>query len=136
MEAKAPIITIDLNSPTPVYRQIAGTLRTYLVDGILQPGDKLPTIRELATDLGIHANTVALAYRLLADEGWLELKRRRGAVVRPRPTREGSTAGRDHWRRKFNELLAESLASGLDPRHALTILTELQQKVQRRVGGS
>ena len=74
-------ITIDLNSHVPVYRQIVDAMRHLLVDGELQPGDQVPTVRQLAIDLGVHFNTVAQAYRLLADEGWLDLKRHRGAKV-------------------------------------------------------
>ena len=79
--AEALRVSIDLESPTPAYRQIAHDLRRHLVDERLKPGDMLPPIRQLALDLGVHFNTVALAYRLLADEGWLQLKRRRGATV-------------------------------------------------------
>src|SRR5918996_1050888 len=74
-------VSLDLESPVPAYRQIADDLRRHLVDERLKPGELLPPIRQLALDLGVHFNTVALAYRLLADEGWLELKRRRGATV-------------------------------------------------------
>ena len=74
-------VSLNLESPVPAYRQIADDLRRHLVDERLKPGDLLPPIRQLALDLGVHFNTVALAYRLLADEGWLELKRRRGATV-------------------------------------------------------
>jgi DNA-binding transcriptional regulator YhcF (GntR family) len=76
-----PTITIDLNSATPVYRQIVDAIRHSLVEGTLQPGQAVPTVRQLALDLGIHFNTVAQAYRVLSDEGWLNLKRRRGAIV-------------------------------------------------------
>ena len=69
--AGAPLVAINLSSPTPVYRQIAHDLRRHLVEQRLKPGDLLPPIRQLALDLGVHFNTVALAYRLLADEGWL-----------------------------------------------------------------
>src|SRR5215217_9095446 len=79
--AAAPRVSVDLESAVPAYRQIANDLRRHLVEGRLKPGDLLPPIRQLAVDLGVHFNTVALAYRLLADEGWLELKRRRGAAV-------------------------------------------------------
>ena len=71
----APRVSIDLGSPTPAYRQIASDLRRHLVEQRLKPGDLLPPIRQLALDLGVHFNTVAIAYRMLADEGWLELKR-------------------------------------------------------------
>ena len=72
-------VSLNLESPIPAYRQIANDLRRHLVEERLKPGDLLPPIRQLAVDLGVHFNTVALAYRMLADEGWLELKRRRGA---------------------------------------------------------
>ena len=79
-------VSLNLESPIPAYRQIADDVRRHLVDERLKPGDLLPPIRQLAVDLGVHFNTVALAYRLLADEGWLELKRRRGATVIARNT--------------------------------------------------
>jgi DNA-binding transcriptional regulator YhcF (GntR family) len=68
-----------LHSPIPLYRQIADAIRTLLVAGTLVPGDILPPVRRLAIDLGLHFNTVAEAYRALALEGWLDLRRGRGA---------------------------------------------------------
>jgi DNA-binding transcriptional regulator YhcF (GntR family) len=53
---------IDLKSSVPVYRQIVDSLRIMLVNGALRPGDQLPPVRTLATDLGVHFNTVAAAY--------------------------------------------------------------------------
>lgn len=75
-------LKIDLiSSSVPAYQQIAGGVRRHLVDGSLKAGDVLPPVRQLALDLGVHFNTVAEAYRQLAQEGWLDLKRRRGALV-------------------------------------------------------
>src|SRR6185503_10188906 len=99
--AAAPRVSIDLESPTPAYRQIANDLRRHLVEERLKPGDLLPPVRQLAVDLGVHFNTVALAYRLLAAEGWLELKRRRGAAVIAR------NAPRDVDRSQVNHLLKQ-----------------------------
>jgi DNA-binding transcriptional regulator YhcF (GntR family) len=106
-------ITIDLDSAAPVYRQIVDAIRAYLVDGTLGPGDQLPPVRQLAVDLGVHFNTVAEAYRMLADEGWLDLRRRRGAVViaRERPASEPDE--RDRLTRRLRELVAELQARGL-----------------------
>src|SRR5881392_167421 len=75
------LLRIDLKHPVPAYRQIADGMRALLVRAAFQPGDRLPTVRQLAIDLTVHHNTVAQAYRLLADEGWIELKRHRGAKV-------------------------------------------------------
>jgi len=74
-------IRVVLDGPEPVYKQIADAVRAMCVSGKLEPGMKLPTVRELAAALGIHFNTVAVAYRALADEGWLSLEGRRGAIV-------------------------------------------------------
>ncbi len=111
----AVVIRIDLASPVPAYRQIATAIRTLQVDGIFPVGDALPTVRRLAVDLGVHHNTVAEAYRVLADEGWLDLRRRHGAIVldrsRPRPSR----AARPSLVQRLRELTAEAQAAGLAP---------------------
>jgi len=108
-----PVIRIDLASPVPAYRQIASALRAQLVAGAVPVGQTLPTIRQLAIDLGVHANTIAEAYRLLADEGWLALRRRHGAIVldrsRPTPPRDARTS----LLRRLRELSAEAQAQGL-----------------------
>src|SRR6202012_3809883 len=75
---REPQLRIDPDLPVPVYRQVVDGLRSLLVERALEPGDALPTVRELGMELGVHFNTVAEAYRLLAAEGWLDLRRRRG----------------------------------------------------------
>jgi DNA-binding transcriptional regulator YhcF (GntR family) len=109
-------IRIDLASSVPAYRQIANAIRALLVDGVFPVGEALPTVRRLAVDLGVHHNTVAEAYRVLSDEGWLDLRRRHGAIVldrsRPRPPREA----RPSLVQRLRELTAEARAAGLSPR--------------------
>lgn len=112
------MLRIDLAANVPVYEQIANGLRTELVAGHLGPGDRLPTVRVLAIDLGVHHNTVAQAYRQLADEGWLELKRHRGATVRERHRLPGRSDGTERFVRPLRELLAKALADGV-PRKSL-----------------
>jgi GntR family transcriptional regulator len=108
-----PAITIDLASDVPAYRQIAGALRALLVAGELAPGTTLPTMRELAIDLGVHHNTVAEAYRALAEEGWLELRRKVGARVLARPRPRPRRGERETFGRRLRELVAEARAAGL-----------------------
>src|SRR5579875_1333952 len=110
---KQPTLRIDPMSATPVYRQIVDGIRSQLVEGRLAPGDALPTVRDLALDLGIHFNTVAEAYRLLSAEGWLDLKRRRGAVVRERVTPPASPEAREHFAERLRQLVAKVRAEGL-----------------------
>src|SRR5918996_1082434 len=106
-------VSLTLESPTPAYRQIANDLRRHLVEERLKPGDLLPPIRQLALDLGVHFNTVAEAYRLLADEGWLELRRRRGAAVLTRKTPRADAAAVGKFSRRLRELVAEIQAGGV-----------------------
>lgn len=108
-----PLLRIDLTAGTPAYRQIVDALRAVLVQGALGPGEQLPPVRQLALDLGVHFNTVAEAYRLLAAEGWLDLRRRRGAVVLARRLPEGSQEKTDAFGRRLRELVAEWRAAGV-----------------------
>jgi len=111
----ASVIRIDLASSVPAYRQIANAIRALLVDGTFPVGAPLPTMRRIAVDLGVHHNTVAEAYRVLSDEGWLDLRRRHGAIVldrsRPRPSREA----RPSLLQRLREMTAEAQAAGLAP---------------------
>jgi GntR family transcriptional regulator len=107
-------ITIDFKSPIPVYRQIADALRHLLVNGELQPGDQVPTVRQLALDLNVHFNTVAQAYRVLSDEGWLDLKRRRGATVLDR--RKPAVPSKERQKQalqRLRELTAQLQSEGI-----------------------
>ncbi len=110
-------LQIDLSLPGPAYRHIVDSLRALLVAGRLQPGDRLPSSRALSEDLGVHFNTVAEAYRLLAEEGWLKLQRRNGAVVslRETPRNVSKTAAADCVER-LRRLLAEMKAIGMASR--------------------
>ena len=118
------ILRINVDSEVPVYRQIVDALRPLLVDGTLAPGDLLPPVRQLAADLGVHLNTVAEAYRLLAEEGWLELRRRRGAAVLTRKTPRADAAAVGRFSRRLRELVAEIQAGGVASR---AIARELRQ---------
>jgi len=126
--AAAPRVSIDLGSPTSAYRQIASDLRRHLVEQRLKPGDRLPPIRQLALDLGVHFNTVALAYRLLADEGWLELKRRRGAVVMARSEPRSVDRTRvDQLLQQLGHIAAELRSIGMSARQISAALQRIAQ---------
>lgn len=126
------IVQIDVSSSVPVYRQISDAIRVYLVDGTLGPGASLPTVRQLAYDLGVHFNTVAEAYRLLSDEGWLELRRRRGAVVVERNVPQGDwVQSENDYAARFKELAARAQADGLTTKHIVTLLRRLTEELER-----
>jgi GntR family transcriptional regulator len=126
--ADALRVSINPSSPTPVYRQIANDLRRHLVEERLKPGDLLPPIRQLALDLGVHFNTVALAYRILADEGWLELKRRRGATVMARNApRTVDRRHVDHLLQQLGHIAAELRSAGMTAQQISLALRRIAQ---------
>ncbi len=110
-----PQLRIDAARNVPAYRQIVDAVRALLVSGALRAGDPLPPVRELALDLRVHFNTVAAAYRALAAEGWLDLRRRRGVLVRARRAPEAPPEAAERVARRLREMVAEWRASGIAP---------------------
>ena len=74
-------VAIDVASTTPPYDQIRGQLAAQIAAGTLPVGAKLPTVRGLASELGLAVNTVARAYRELEEAGLIETRGRAGSVV-------------------------------------------------------
>jgi len=126
------MLRIDLASRVPVYEQIANGLRAELVSRQFRPGARLRTVRTLAIDLGVHHNTVAEAYRQLANEGWLELKRHHGAIVRERRTPQAGPDTMERFTRPLRELVAKGLAEGLS---RSSLAREMVEIVRRLEGG-
>jgi DNA-binding transcriptional regulator YhcF (GntR family) len=75
------LISIDPTLPIQLADQVARSVRAGLADGAIQPGDRLPPAREVASALGIGLHTVLRGYQQLRDEGLVELRRGRGAVI-------------------------------------------------------
>jgi GntR family transcriptional regulator len=115
MSTTKKIVRIDMGSSIPVYRQIADQIRAMLVAREFTPGERLPTVRQVAVDLGVNHNTVAEAYRNLADEGWLSLERGRGALVVSRNTPAPSPKARNAFAQRLRSLIAQVRAAGVSP---------------------
>ena len=75
------IVSIDECSSDPLYKQIHDQIIAGIATGELEPGMSLPSVRSLASDLGINLHTVNKAYTVLRQEGFVNIDRRRGAVI-------------------------------------------------------
>ncbi len=129
---QAPIVRIDLSSETPAVRQIADSIRVHLVEGRLATGAVLPSVRRLAIELGVHFNTVAEAYRVLAAEGWLDLKHGRAAVVVERESRTKTNRERAaSYSARLRGLVAQMRADGVPTTRIAAELREIAEVIAR-----
>jgi GntR family transcriptional regulator len=107
------IVSIDSRDATPIYAQLERALRAAVATGRLRPGDQLPTVRQLAVDLRVNANTVARVYAELERAGVLETRRGVGSFVSATPARAQPARERDRRLRAFvTRMLADADAAG------------------------
>jgi GntR family transcriptional regulator len=115
-------ISIDLESEVPVYRQIADEVRGLVARGLIAAGEELPSVRQLGAMLGVNLNTVAKAYRLLAEEGLLDLRQGSSArVTADRPQAILRLEPQDE--RKLHELFSRWVLQGAE-REQIQVLVD------------
>ena len=111
---------IDATDPTPLYAQLERAIRVAIAAGRLRVGDRLPTVRQLAVDLRVNANTVAKVYGELERAGVLETRRGVGTFVRAPEAAAVSAAERErHLRDLEDRFLAGAAALGLRAEEAV-----------------
>lgn len=107
------IISVDARDPTPIYAQLERGLRAAMATGRLQPGDQLPTVRQLAVDLRVNANTVARVYAELERVGVIETRRGVGSFIRATAAEAHPPRERDRRLKTFlTRVLADADAAG------------------------
>lgn len=103
------MIEVDLVSHVPIYAQIVEQIKHLVASGTLEPGDQLPTVRQLAADLRVNFNTVARAYRLLDETGVISTQQGRGTYVLETASQEASQRLRAE---ALSDLVRSFLAAG------------------------
>ena len=107
------MVSIDARDKTPIYTQLERGLRAAMVTGRLRPGDQLPTVRQLAVELKINANTVARVYSELERAGAIETRRGVGSFVTATAQKARPPKEHDKRLRAFvTRLLAEAGTAG------------------------
>ena len=105
------MLHLDYRDARPIYAQIADGLRAQITAGILQPGEKLPSVREQAVQLSINPNTIQRSYRQLEAEGWIATAPGKGCFVCGLP--EHTPGEREVLLRAFDKSVAALLAAGV-----------------------
>src|SRR5262245_7485778 len=115
-----PVVTVDPRDRTPIYAQLERALRAAIASGRLKPGDQLPTVRQLAVELQVNANTVARVYTDLERSGILETRRGVGSFIRASAS-EARPPG-EHMRRLrafVTRVIGDAAAAGFTPQELL-----------------
>jgi GntR family transcriptional regulator len=124
-----PVVTIDSGDPTPIYAQLERGFRAAIATHRLRPGDQLPTVRQLAVDLQINANTVARVYAELERGGVIETKRGVGSFITATPALAHPPREQERRLRAFvTRVLAEADAVGFTIDEVIKALRVYQQQ--------
>ena len=117
------MFAIDERDPTPLYAQLERAIRVAIATGRLGVGDRLPTVRQLAVDLKLNANTVAKVYSELERAGVLETRRGVGTFIRKAVGRGSASPDRERWLVALaDRFLADAATLGFSADEAITFL--------------
>ena len=107
------LVSIDTQDPTPIYAQLERALRAGIATGRLQAGEQLPTVRQLAVELRVNANTVARVYAELERAGVIETRRGVGSFISATPAEARPPREHERQLRAFvTRVLADADAAG------------------------
>ena len=118
------IIELDMNSSTPIYVQLRNQIVMGIGRGELKLGESLPTVRQLAQDIGVNTMTVNKAYQILKTEGYIKIDRRHGAIVSDNIDMDIV------FREKLENELELLAINGMDKNDFLSMCNEIYSKMK------
>jgi GntR family transcriptional regulator len=125
--AAPPVIQLDETSAVPKYQQIVTQVRALVAAGALAPGAPLPSVRQLASDLGINVNTVLAAYHALQAEQIVLVRRGARLTIHPRLARPAQPRDGDLMRIRsaLERTRTDALLAGIAPEQLRTLASEV-----------
>ncbi len=118
------MLSLDYRDSRPIYEQVKDDLRRLMVTGVMTEGEKLPSVRSLASSLAINPNTIQRAYDALESEGYIYAVAGEGAFVAPNAGVDQSR--RDRLMRTFDETVTELYFLGVSGSELTGRLTALE----------
>jgi len=122
-------ISIDIDDPAPPFAQLIAQVKAAVKSGRLRPGEPLPSIRQLASDLALNLKTVAKAYRLLERDAVIETRGYRGSFVHTKAAANCRVDLSERAHERLQEAIAELRAAGVTD-------SELRNAFNRSMNGS
>ncbi|MBC1371928.1 GntR family transcriptional regulator [Listeria booriae] len=123
------LLEINLQAEEPIYTQIMYQIIEGIAKKELKPGDDLPSVRSLASDIGINFHTVNKAYQLLKQEGYILIHRQKGVVIHPDGVEKASEAFYAKLRRKVRPLIAESICRSVTKEEWDMLCTTIYEEI-------
>ena len=123
------MIFIDYNDKRPIYEQVTEKIQTLILNGVLEPDSKLPSVRSLAMELSINPNTIQRAYMTLEQEGLIYPVR--GKVNFVAESTRIQEKSREDFREEFLELVKKGLQTGVTEEEMLSLVRKSCEEEQR-----
>ena len=120
------MIRLDYRDARPIYEQVRDGLRSLMVTGVLAAGEKLPSVRSLATELAINPNTIQRAYNELEAEGYIYSVAGKGSFVSG--TADADAARRASLTGDLRKLMGELRYLGVTAEEAMTLIKEVYEQ--------
>ena len=120
------MISLNYRDARPIYEQVKDGLRRLVVSGAMQPGDKLPSVRSLASSLAINPNTIQRAYEALEREGYLYSVAGKGSFVAQR--NDVDDGRRQELLKQFDGAAAELMFLGVTAEELTARLAQMQKE--------
>lgn len=116
------LIQLEPESDVPIFKQLVNGIIEGIARGGMAPGDPLPSVRNLAADLGVNMHTVNKSYRELEKKGMIKIVPKSGAVLLP------AAASPEQFKRlagEFKPLIAEALVTGMNEHQIQELMTDI-----------
>lgn len=124
------MIELDMQSDIPIYTQLTNQIIEGIASGNLKPGEALPSVRSLASDIGINLHTVNKAYQLLKQEDYIHIHRQKGVVVNPHGMPEANKEFSDKQNAQIRPLIAEAILRGVTLEEMKEMMERIYQEIE------
>src|ERR1051326_7714951 len=123
-------ITVDTDDRRPIYQQVVDEIKALIARGSLKEGTPLPPVRQVAADLGVNLNTIAIAYRELQREGLINIRHGAGAFV---TSSTSNASNRQGLPKPLRAALTQLVLAGVSRQEIITLVNdELAQLLKTR----
>ena len=123
------MIQLDIGDHRPIYEQICSKFKELIINGVLRQGDKIPSVRDLASSLAINPNTIQKAYKELENEGYIYSQKAKGNFVSPKTETADGTKS-DELIKTIVPTIRELRFLGIDKESLNELINEIYKEEQ------